>query len=275
MRFRKFFILTFFLLAFLQKSFFLHAEIFEVDRIEKILPYIHKEMLVIFDLDNTLIQTSQDLGSDQWFSHRMEECQKKTDRSEKEQEKLIQDYSAILNMVSFKLVEKSFIDVLTTLQKKQLTLMAQTARGMAFYWITQKHLQSVGIDLSKKTPYEKDFYFRNQKEIFWQKGILFSNGTDKGQTLFEFFDFIGYKPKAICFIDDKLTPLNKVQKECDKRKIPFIGLRYSYLDSKVKSYSPHVADGKWSRIKSILFQPSSQELYLESSDDSSSQTFIK
>ena len=113
------FSIKFLVIAFLIVPFFLCAKIVEVDRIEKILPYIQENMLIVFDLDNTLIHTVQDLGSDQWFSHRMQELQEKEEDVETAREKVILEYYTILNMTDVKPVEKMTSKVFEALQKKR------------------------------------------------------------------------------------------------------------------------------------------------------------
>lgn len=45
--------------------------IYEIQEISQYLT--HKNCLVVFDIDNTLLFPKTDLGSDQWFSHMVEE----------------------------------------------------------------------------------------------------------------------------------------------------------------------------------------------------------
>lgn len=48
--------------------------------------------------------------------------------------------------------------------------------------------------------------------------------------------------KKILFIDDKLKNIHSVEAACNKRGIPFTGLRYGYLDKAGRSFDPITTD---------------------------------
>jgi hypothetical protein len=48
------------------------TKIIEINELKQAEKHIDRETLVIFDLDNTLMETSQTLGSNQWFEHRID-----------------------------------------------------------------------------------------------------------------------------------------------------------------------------------------------------------
>ncbi|MBM3194588.1 MAG: DUF2608 domain-containing protein [Chlamydiae bacterium] len=50
--------------------------IHEIKKIEEVKIPEKSNVLVIFDIDNTLIHLKQELGSDQWFYHRWKELEK-------------------------------------------------------------------------------------------------------------------------------------------------------------------------------------------------------
>lgn len=41
-------------------------------------------------------------------------------------------------------------------------------------------------------------------------------------------------PQAVVFVNDKQKPLEEMEEACAQKKIAFIGLRYGFLDRKVK-----------------------------------------
>ena len=58
----------FFLCSFLEAK----SLIKETNDFAHVLTYLEEDTLFVFDLDNTLIETAQHLGSDQWVSHQLD-----------------------------------------------------------------------------------------------------------------------------------------------------------------------------------------------------------
>ena len=66
--------------------------------------------------------------------------------------------------------------------------------------------------------------------------------------LFYMLDKAGYKPNKIIFIDDKHSNLASVERACIKRKIQFIGIRYSQLDEQVVQFDPKKAEEEFKNL---------------------------
>ena len=54
------------------------------------------------------------------------------------------------------------------------------------------------------------------------------------------------------FINDKASHLKEVERACEQAKIPFIGLRYGFLDEKVKRFSHEIAAIQWEHFGKLL-----------------------
>lgn len=219
---------------------FLNAEIIEFSRFERLPEYVDENTLLLVDIDDTLLIPKQMLGCDEWFQHRLK-VHKKSDYK-KALELALAEFEAVRHLTQMEIVEPGSEKILEKLQKKSICLMGLTTQGLALATRTSQQLLQQQIDLSITAPSKKDHYFLvGDHGVLFRNGILFTSGTDKGQALFQFCEAAGFVPKRIVFINDKGTHLLEIEREALKRKIPFIGLRYSYSDAKKKQFQPEIA----------------------------------
>ena len=92
----------------------------------------------------------------------------------------------------------------------------------------------------------------NKRGVLYRGGILFTAGTHKGNALSKFLFSIKMHPKAVTFINDKYTHLIPIEEVCDLHAVPFVGLRYGYLDQVVEKIDKEVADVQWAHFGHIL-----------------------
>jgi hypothetical protein len=60
----------------------------------------------------------------------------------------------------------------------------------------------------------------------FRKGILFCDIFSKGDCIESFFEYVGWLPKKVIFIDDVLRNLSDVGEFCDENKIEYVGIEY-------------------------------------------------
>ncbi|NDE64027.1 MAG: DUF2608 domain-containing protein [Chlamydiae bacterium] len=84
---------------------FLSASIIEVNSFEQIQIPAEKNLLVILDIDNTLMHLKQDLGSDQWFYHRWKELENQGMTNEQALRKVAFEFNGIQTLSPSKIVE--------------------------------------------------------------------------------------------------------------------------------------------------------------------------
>jgi hypothetical protein len=102
---------------------------------------------------------------------------------------------------------------------------------------TLAQLQRMDIDFSRSALHDHPVDLTMRDTAHHRHGIIFSGQNDKGELLVKFFQTIDYHPKKVIFIDDKLKYVEQVQRAMAAAEIPFIGIRYSHLDEKVKNYN--------------------------------------
>ncbi|MFA6119038.1 MAG: DUF2608 domain-containing protein [Parachlamydiales bacterium] len=188
---KKCFFLFFILL--ISKTF---SEIIEIKNISEISEYLLKADLVVFDLDNTIMENSQQLGSDQWFDYQINLNQKNGLNYQAALSKTLLQWYEIQAITKVNLVEKEVKRIIDLLQNKKIHLMGLTARNYDLAFSTIKQLDSLNIDFQKTSLSKKNII---NDEIYYRNGILFANGINKGQVLKNFFSKIKFDPRSIVF----------------------------------------------------------------------------
>jgi len=241
------------IVLFLLCSIGLHAEIIEIKTMQEIHPFVGKESLIIFDIDNTIMETQQTLGSNQWFEHRFASLQKQKLSVSEALEKALHEWSSIQNVTEVKLVEPNTAAIIRDLQSKGFTVMGLTTRGLGLSTCTLHQLERLNVDLSISPPSKSEIHFMNDGEgILYRKGILFTSGTNKGKALQSLLEKIGFHSKKIVFINDKYKHLHSLEVVYEKTLVSFIGLRYGFLDDKVQHFPSEIAQVQFSHFGKIL-----------------------
>jgi len=229
-----------FLLVF---PFFLYPEIVELDRLVDVLAYCdtqenkQENLLVIWDIDNTLASSPIEVGTDQSFVYLYKKEMNKTGSSiEEAVDIVLPEYWKIQERVELETSEENTLDILKKI-KANAPSIALTARSPQIKDLTLGQLQKAGFgEFSSLLPHQEviqlDFL------AGYKKGIIFCGNNDKGKTLFYMLDKASYFPTKIIFIDDKVKNLKVVEKACLEQGIEFIGLRYNAYDERVKNFSP-------------------------------------
>lgn len=228
------------------------GEILETQQFQDLKKHTDPQTLILLDIDNTIMEPTQQLGSDQWFQHRVQRYKKKGLDSSDALETALAEWMAIQNVTKMRLVEPSTAEVIHKLQNEGYTIMGFTTRGLGLSTRTIHQLKSLGVDLSRSAPIQEELHYMNGEGVLYRKGILFTAGSHKGTAFTKFLDLAELSPKSVAFINDKESNLLPVQKACQTRKIPFIGLRYGATDERVHNFNPEVTDIQMEAFGMIL-----------------------
>lgn len=237
-------------LTFLQTSLF--AKIVEIYHMQALENHLSDDCLIVFDIDNTIMEPTQELGTDQWFRHRIQRYIALGLDSDHALEKALAEWESVQHLTEVKLVEPKTSQIIQDLQKKNYTIMGLTTRGLSLATRTAQQLSELSVDLSKTCFTKKEISFDNTRTNLLRKGILFTAGTHKGDSFFKLMEKAQMTPKKIIFINDKATHLQEIADSAEKKNIEFVGLRYGYLDAKVKGFRPELADFQFQKFGLIL-----------------------
>ena len=210
-------------------NFSILAEIIEIKHFHEILNYVKPGSVVLLDIDNTLLEphtSHNNIGSDQWFTHLMQ--------TNSNFEHVLNLYCSAILTTHMQAVEQTIPEILKSIQQ-QATLFGFTMRSIILAPCTVERLAHNNITLSTQIP-DKGFMINGKDPVMVYHDIIFCQGKKNGETLFTVLDAYGITPACIVMIDDKRNYLESVERECEKYGIKFIGLRYGYLDEKVKDF---------------------------------------
>lgn len=253
-----------FLFVCLLATSFLQAKIVEVAVMTELFDHITPDTLIVFDIDNTIMEPVQELGSDQWFCNRIQEYKSWGLSKEESLEKALREWTAIQSITRVKLVEPGTDRIVMQLQTQKYTVMGLTTRGLGISTRTIEQLATLSVDLSKTPPCHEEFHFMNAPQgVLFRGGVLFTAGTHKGRAFAAFLEKTGYQPKRVVFINDKLSDLVPVEETCDSLGIPFVGLRYNYTDAKVKHFRKHIADVQLQHFGHIISDEAAERMLFE------------
>ncbi|GGI89032.1 DUF2608 domain-containing protein [Legionella impletisoli] len=221
--------------------------IFESHVIKDILKHVHYNSYVLFDLDNTVMQSQIELGSDQWFEYLLRHTLSQISDPNLAATMVFAIYNEIQKIVKTTVVEQSTIKLIQAFQDIGLPVIAITARGKCLHEPTVRQLKDCQIDFSysKSIPHAS-FSFQidtssSAAEAFYADGIIFCSGKNKGQCLNAFWDRVNASPKNIIMTDDKKKSLVQVNEMAQSRGIRFVGSRYGFLDEKVSRFDANKA----------------------------------
>src|SRR3972149_1511346 len=217
-------------------------EIIETMHITDIYKYINPDeynnnTLVMFDIDNTIVTSQTDLGSDQWFDAMYEKkmAEKNIDTNQAIQE-ILPTYKQVLMKTIYLPVEPETVSVIKNLQEKGVMVIGLTARSLDLAYRTAEQLHDVDIHFDNTTHHECPIKYGDDKPALYLDGIIFSGNYNKGEVLVSWLKQVHYTPKKVIFIDDKLKNVRSVEQALHKRDFPFYGLRYGFLDEHRKNF---------------------------------------
>lgn len=226
----------------------LNAKIVEIKNISEVHNHIDYKQksstIVLFDIDNTLTEPANDFGGDLWFSARVKNELDNGLNQVAAVEKVLPRYFEIQKNIKVKPVETKAVDVVRSLQEQKITTLALTSRSDVVLKYAYNQLKTINIS------FDPDFlgggWVKLQKQkhpAFYYRGLIGCDQNSKGECFKEFVEkFKDQWPELknkthIIVVDDKEKYLQQVEKafEGDSR-FNITGLRYSYLDEKVKNY---------------------------------------
>jgi len=210
-----------------------YAIIFESNRLEDVYNYIDKDSIVVFDIDHTMATVSMEI--EPWIYHETARLEKKG-LNHKEAFEFVLAMFHILTELTKLIPIGSSPQIVKTLQKEGICVIALTNRSIPVIEKTVRQLKEIGIDLSKNSFADHDLEIPVTYMGRFSRGIIFTGYNDKGKMLFTFLKKIGYQPKKIIFIDDNMIHVKSVEKAAKENNTQFVGIRFSLMDKMKKDF---------------------------------------
>ena len=233
-----------------------YSLIVESDNLAEVYKYIdniHKDLLVVFDIDNTIAEVS--MGIEPWVWYKTEDLVKKG-LSHKEAFHLVLSMYFLLTKYTTLIPLSHSPKIVNNLQKRGYSIIALTNRSIPVIERTIERLKLINIDFSKNSLYDKDLELNLGYVGRYSKGIIFTGSNDKGEQLFLFLKKINYTPKKIIMFDDKMKNIKAVEKAAKEHHVEYVGIRFSLNDQKKKKFDPKEAEQTVHKLKIKLgFEP--------------------
>lgn len=230
------------------------AEMREIKTMADVVPAIATGTLLVLDIDNTTLEPTGQLGSDQWYYYLIKAFQRDEGiGADAAEMKAVAAWTKTLPKVRVKPVETLTPDFIRTQQKRGIKVMALTARGPEDEQATFAQLKAVGVDYSINPPVKKDLKTPNNGSF--KRGVFFQGeGPSKGETLLAFIKANGLKPARVVFVDDKLKHATSVEKVLREGGVSVITFRYGAADAKVKFFNDMMEEAATKASAEMLFR---------------------
>ena len=174
---------------------------------QKIQQYSNKQVLVVVDIDNTLLTTAGDLGGDIWYQWQRGELDIKP-TAQQTVSCLFEDNIALLYELAPMVVTETGVPTyVRDWQQQGLTVFALTSRSPKVRAATERELARAGIDFSqsalsaqgKPVPLLRE---KLSREMSYMQGVMMTSGMNKGEMLGYLLDNTQRQFDAIIFVDD-------------------------------------------------------------------------
>ncbi len=209
--------------------------------IQEVLSEATPDTLVVFDIDNTLIRPCQLLGSEEWFQYHLKQKKEALRNDEEALNQTLDLLHSIYAVTKVQPMEPETAKVVGQVQNRGGMVIGLTSRGPMSANMTIRHLTSVGIDLSVASPTKASFPLIDLSETLYHRGIIFSNGKSKRQSLLSFFRQLSWRPQRIVYVNDQGKYLDEVS-AFENEGISYTGLRYSRGDAYMQNFNPLLCD---------------------------------
>lgn len=233
--------------------------VFESERMEDVIPHVGEETWVFLDMDNTLIESCQHLGSAQWRSHIRKKAYNCGYSNEETELALDKFWFFVQQFVSVRLVDPHSVSVIEQLKESNTRVFSLTARDAIESVHTQKQLSSVGISLSSN-PLPQSVTLPADRLALLEQGVIYCGENTKSEALVAFFKEMGRTPKKVILVDDKLDQIEELEKTVEAMGIEFVGIRFNAADKRVLSFDGDIADVQFSYLPKIVTDEDADEM---------------
>lgn len=185
---------------------------------QKISQYGAGQVLVVMDIDNTILTSNTDLGSDFWYQWQTGELDLKPTPGQKLTKDCIYNEAIglLYELSSMTLTDSLLPDYIKSWQKSGVTVFALTSRSPKYRAATERELKRNNVDLSLSALNLIDgsiltFHYTLTRELSYVNGIFMTTGMNKGEMLAHVIGRSGRTFKAIIFVDDSRKNIDAVK----------------------------------------------------------------
>lgn len=232
---------------------------------EKSAQYGRGNVLVVFDIDNTILTATNDLGSDQWYSWQEKIMKEPNCRPlciTNDPNKLIEAQGLLFSMMRMVPTENDLALKIKNLQAKGQKVILLTSRGSDFRSLTELSLSQNNMNFSSSSflptadvagtylPYEignlsrygltdtdvQTAGLKDARPVSFMNGVYMTAGQNKGVMLKVLLNKYRRNYKAIVFADDHQRHVDRMQAIMGNLA-DVTTYRYSKIDPEVEKFN--------------------------------------
>lgn len=219
-----------------------------------------QKLLVVFDIDNTILAMEQGLGADQWY-----EWQKAIDKEDRCNPHNVGDRFAVQGALYFasamRPTQPDAANQVRAIQELGVPVIALTSRGPEYRLQTFRELRRNGFSFTHSAIGPEGGYdglflpVEDGRFSRYEDGVFLTAGQHKGEMLLALLQKTGATmPEIIIMTDDKPKNLDAVQETFSALGIPVHNWRYTGEDENVHNFDPGQASAQWASIEVALRQ---------------------
>ena len=204
-------------------------------------------VLVVFDIDDTLLESDNFFGGDTWYNWQRGRTLvdiegKPITIDEKDKIScLFSKLGTLYELGTYHPTEAGAVALVANLQS-QFDLIALTSRSPDYRGGTERELKRAGykfkaahlLDKSKALAYLFNDG-KNTRPVSYQNGIVMSTGLNKGEVLDDLLNRINRTYSAIYFIDDSRKNVDNMHQKWEKASTKMTIFHYTGVDKHISS----------------------------------------
>jgi hypothetical protein len=217
-----------------------------------------RNVLVVFDIDNTLLAMEQGLGADQWY-----DWQKSLANEDPCNPRNVGDRFAVQGALYFasamRPTQRDAAQQVATIQDSGMPVIALTSRGHDYRLQTFRELRRNGYSfadsgIGPRGGYAEPFIpVEGGRLSRYEDGVFLTAGQHKGEMLNALLQKAEFGlPAAVVMVDDKQKNLDAVVETFSALGVPVRAWRYSGEDANVTAFDPEKAHAGWLALQDAL-----------------------
>jgi hypothetical protein len=231
---------------------------FESDRVSSLLPHVTSDTLVVFDVDETVMAGSRQLGSRGWSNHIRAKLAAAGYSDEQVEEHLHRFWVFVQGYTQYELMDPELMSVMSQLPHT----IACTKRKPLEAESTDEQLAALGVHFTAPS---ETFTLTCPHPALYQNGIIYAGDNPKSVALQAYFAVRGATPPTLILLDDYWFNINDLERA--NLNTNYIGIRYSAIDAREAAFEADIADLQWSLLPAYLSDEEARA-QLELSDQS-------
>lgn len=217
-----------------------------------------EQVLVVFDIDNTLLAMTQGLGADQWY-----EWQDELGDSDRCDERFVGDVLAAQGALYFasamRPTEPDAPQWVRDIQAAGLPVIALTSRGPGYRLQTFRELRRAGYRFDDSgigpggIPADDFIPPSGKRASRYEDGVFLTAGQHKGDMLYDLLELTNTAmPSVVVMADDKVRNLQAVIDRFKPLGVPVRAWRYAGEDQNVDQFDAARAAHQWQLAEPAL-----------------------